>query len=149
LNTIAGSQELQAYLNEAKSFPRVDTVMTEGGSYDIVRESAAVADEEGSLGGPTYIQVGLDEAFDYTRGEGDMNQWILYNYDPSSVEYYAYREPMVQKMHPSSGLTKGGTFVEVIGTWFRYMPEYGVVPHCRFGDKIVRAHFDSSVRIVC
>ena len=56
---------------------------------------------------------------------------------------------MVQKMHPTSGLTKGGTFVEVIGTWFRYMPEYGVVPHCRFGDKIVRAHFDSSVRLVC
>ena len=52
-------------------------------------------------------------------------------------------------MHPSSGLTKGGTFVEIIGTWFRYMPEYGVVPHCKFGDKIVRAHFDSSVRIVC
>mmetsp|Transcript_9900 Transcript_9900/g.16639 ORF Transcript_9900/g.16639 Transcript_9900/m.16639 type:complete len:184 (-) Transcript_9900:1392-1943(-) len=29
------------------------------------------------------------------------------------------------------------------------MPEYGVVPHCRFGDKIVRAYFDSSVRLVC
>ena len=39
--------------------------------------------------------------------------------------------------------------MEVIGTWFKYMPEYGIVPHCRFGDKIVRAHFDSSVRLVC
>ena len=29
------------------------------------------------------------------------------------------------------------------------MPEYGVVPHCKFGDKIVRATFDSTVRIVC
>lgn len=29
------------------------------------------------------------------------------------------------------------------------MPEYGVVPHCRFGKKIVRAQFDSTVRIVC
>lgn len=29
------------------------------------------------------------------------------------------------------------------------MPEYGVVPHCKFGDKIVRAQFDSTVRIVC
>lgn len=29
------------------------------------------------------------------------------------------------------------------------MPEYGVVPHCKFGDKIVRAKFDSTVRIVC
>ena len=52
-------------------------------------------------------------------------------------------------MHPSAGLTKGGTFIEVIGRWFRYMPEYGIVPHCRFGDKIARAHFDSSVRLVC
>jgi len=74
---------------------------------------------------------------------------VLYNYEPSSVEFYSYRAPEVQKMHPSSGLTKGGTFVEVIGTWFRYMPEYGIVPHCRFGDKIVRAHFDSTVRLVC
>jgi hypothetical protein len=29
------------------------------------------------------------------------------------------------------------------------MPEYGVVPHCKFGDKVVRAQFDSTVRIVC
>lgn len=35
------------------------------------------------------------------------------------------------------------------GAWFNYMPEYGVVPHCKFGDKIVRAQFDSTVRITC
>ena len=29
------------------------------------------------------------------------------------------------------------------------MPEYGIVPHCKFGDKIVRAKFDSNVRLVC
>ena len=29
------------------------------------------------------------------------------------------------------------------------MPEYGVVPHCKFGNKIVRAAFDSTVRIEC
>lgn len=32
---------------------------------------------------------------------------------------------------------------------FRFQPEYGIVPHCRFGDQIVRAYFDSTVRIVC
>jgi hypothetical protein len=48
-----------------------------------------------------------------------------------------------------AGLTKGGTFVSIIGYDFKYMPEYGIVPHCRFGDKIVRAHYDSSVRLVC
>jgi hypothetical protein len=52
-------------------------------------------------------------------------------------------------MHPIAGLTKGGTFVSVVGLWFKYMPEYGIVPHCKFGDKIVRAHFDSTVRLVC
>jgi hypothetical protein len=52
-------------------------------------------------------------------------------------------------MHPHSGLTRGGTQVEVVGLDFKYQPEYGIVPHCKFGDKIVRATFDSTVRIVC
>ena len=46
-------------------------------------------------------------------------------------------------------LSKGGSSVEVIGWDFRYMPEYGLVPHCKFGDKIVRARFDSNVRLQC
>jgi hypothetical protein len=52
-------------------------------------------------------------------------------------------------MQPHSGLIIGGTPVSVTGAWFKYMPEYGVVPHCKFGNKIVRASFDSTVRIVC
>jgi len=52
-------------------------------------------------------------------------------------------------MHPTHGLTIGGTQVQVSGFDFRYFPEYGVVPHCKFGDQIVRGYFDSSVRIVC
>lgn len=39
--------------------------------------------------------------------------------------------------------------ISVVGAWFKYMPEYGVVPHCKFGDKISRAVFDSTVRITC
>jgi len=46
-------------------------------------------------------------------------------------------------------LIVGGTPVAVTGAWFKYMPEYGVVPHCKFGNRIVRATFDSTVRIVC
>jgi len=61
----------------------------------VTSQKYMIADEEGTLGGPSYIQVGLDEAFDYTQSGGDMNQWVLYNYEPSSVEYYAYKEPMV------------------------------------------------------
>jgi IPT/TIG domain len=30
-----------------------------------------------------------------------------------------------------------------------YRPEYGVVPHCKIGDKVTRAAFWSTVRIVC
>lgn len=52
-------------------------------------------------------------------------------------------------MQPHSGLISGGTKVTVSGAWFKYMPEYGVVPHCKFGNKIVRAQFESTVRIVC
>lgn len=51
--------------------------------------------------------------------------------------------------HPDYGVSVGGTQVEVQGYHFRYKPEYGVVPHCKFGDKVVRAVFDSTVRIVC
>lgn len=55
----------------------------------------------------------------------------------------------MMSMHPHQGPTDGGTKVEVVGLDFRYMPEYGVVPHCKFGNKIVRAYFDSTVRIYC
>jgi len=149
---VPGSQELRAYQSEAASFVRVDSSMTEGGSfYDDVTKPSLLTSDAASLGGPAYLEVGLDEVIQHSAGsDGSLAApWVLYNYEPSSVEFYSYKEPSVQKMHPTSGLTKGGTFVEIIGTWFRYMPEYGIVPHCRFGDKIVRAHYDSSVRLVC
>jgi hypothetical protein len=52
-------------------------------------------------------------------------------------------------MQPHSGVIGGGTPINIVGAWFKYMPEYGVVPHCKIGGKIVRAQFDSTVRIVC
>lgn len=150
---VPGSQELRAYQGEAASFSRVDSQMTEGAAYDVISKAPLLSSESTSLGGPAYVEVGVDEVLDYTvknpGGNDTSHEWVLYNYEPSSVEYYSYKAPVVQKMNPSSGLTKGGTFVEVIGTWFSYMPEYGIVPHCRFGDKVVRAHFDSTVRLVC
>jgi hypothetical protein len=42
-------------------------------------------------------------------------------------------------------LSKAGSSVEVVGWDLRFMPEYGLVPHCKFGDKIVRSRFDSNV----
>lgn len=38
--------------------------------------------------------------------------------------------------------------VEVVKA-IKYMPEYGIVPHCKIGPKVVRAKFFSTVRIVC
>jgi hypothetical protein len=65
------------------------------------------------------------------------------------VEFYYYKSPVVKKVEPSFGLTRGGTHIEVSGAWFAYRPEYGVVPHCMIGDKVVRAQFISTVRLVC
>jgi hypothetical protein len=53
------------------------------------------------------------------------------------------------KVEPGSGLTDGGTQIEVSGLWFDFKPQYGMIPQCRIGDKIVRATFHSTVRIVC
>jgi hypothetical protein len=81
--------------------------------------------------------------------EDVIKNWTYYEYDPSSVEYYYYKDSILKDMQPHSGIIAGGTPVSVVGAWFKYMPEYGVVPHCKFGEKIVRAMFDSTVRIVC
>lgn len=75
--------------------------------------------------------------------------WTYYEYAPTNLQFYQYKQPQMFRMHPHSGLTRGGTLVEVIGLDFRYMPEFGVVPHCKFGDKVVKAEYDSTVRIVC
>ena len=73
--------------------------------------------------------------------EDVVKEFTYYEYEPSSVEYYYYKDCVVKDMQPHSGLIVGGTPVAVTGAWFKYMPEYGVVPHCKFGDKIVRGQF--------
>lgn len=39
--------------------------------------------------------------------------------------------------------------MEVSGLWFDYKIEYGLVPHCKIGEKIIRGSFSSTVRIIC
>ena len=65
------------------------------------------------------------------------------------VEFYYYKNPQVKKIAPTSGLTSGGTKIEIAGAWFDLKPEYAYIPHCKIGDKVVRATFYSTVRIVC
>lgn len=156
LTMVPGSEELRAYKDEAAGFSRVDTTMNEGISYDITTKISKLTDNEAQLEGPGYVEVGIDEVLakkpefkaDNAFEKNDTGI-VTYNYNPSAVEFYTYRQPNVMRIHPTQGLTKGGTDIEIIGTWFKYMPEYGIVPHCRFGDMVVRAHFDSTVRLVC
>ena len=53
------------------------------------------------------------------------------------------------KVQPNQGLTTGGTPIEISGAWFDEKLDYGVIPFCSIGDKIVRAQYFSTVRIVC
>jgi hypothetical protein len=109
LNTVPGAKELSAYKGEADTFARVDTTLTEGGVYENTTQPSAPNEDVGSNGGPEYIEVGLDEALKYTYGgaspgrrlEDDaaggatLQDWTLYNYNPSSVEFYGYVQPHV------------------------------------------------------
>lgn len=96
----------------------------------------------------SYDENNTAEGFVYNHSMKYYNR-TFYNYVPSYVEYYYYEQPTVKKVVPKSGLTRGGTKLEVSGGWFKYMPEYGILPHCKIGNKIVRAEFFSTVRIVC
>ena len=65
------------------------------------------------------------------------------------VEYYYYKSPIVAKIEPRAGLATGGTPIEISGAWFDNKVEYGLIPHCKIGEKVVRASFHSTVRIIC
>mmetsp|Transcript_47132 Transcript_47132/g.62390 ORF Transcript_47132/g.62390 Transcript_47132/m.62390 type:complete len:208 (-) Transcript_47132:1534-2157(-) len=106
-------------------------------------------------GGPWYVEVGRDVRIPTMNTLGNkgnftvVSEHVFYDYDPSAVEFYQYPQPTMLMKHPNYGVDVGGTAVEVIGFSFLYKAEYGIVPHCKFGDKIVRAEFDSTVRLVC
>ena len=69
--------------------------------------------------------------------------------DSDNLEFYFYREPYVKKIEPSSGLTSGGTKLEVTGAWFDEKPEYGVFPFCKIGSHVIRGQFIQTNRIIC
>jgi hypothetical protein len=56
---------------------------------------------------------------------------------------------VVVKVEPTSGLISGGTPLQISGAWFDYKIEYGVIPYCKIGDKLIRGTFQSTVRIIC
>lgn len=171
MNTIEGSDNLRAYIYEASRFARVDTAMfTETEYRSVYRYSDRLIDPQGSKitpvgsdvpyktaynGGPWYVEVGRDISIPTMNTLGDrgnqtlVSSHIFYDYDPSAVEFYQYPQPTMLYKYPNYGIDIGGTIVEIVGHNFLYKAEYGIVPHCKFGDKIVRAQYDSTVRLVC
>jgi hypothetical protein len=106
LNSVEGSKALLAFKSEADSFPRVETALTDGGLYDNVTEASVPNDDVGTDGGPGYVEVGLDEVLEYTgdttgsgrrltEGGNTLQEWTLYNYNPSSVEFFSYVSPTI------------------------------------------------------
>ena len=170
-HTIDGSEALTAYIWEASRFAKVDTTMYTTTEYrSVYRNSNKLIDTDGTKitpygsqtpyhtavnGGPWYIEVGRDVKIPTMNTLGSkVNQTVVtdhvfYDYDPSSVEFYQYPEHTFVYKHPNFGVDTGGTIVEIVGYSFLYKAEYGIVPHCRFGDKIVRATFWSTVRLTC
>lgn len=116
INSNPGVVSLKAYENEAAAWPRVDTPLQEGGFYEKVSTWNMLND--GVVEGVAYLEVGFDETLQRKLGD----PWVLYTYDPSSVEFYSYKQPNILRIFPTAGLTKGGTFVEIMGTSFTYMP---------------------------
>jgi len=163
-NIIEGSEEIKAYIYEASDFKRVDSVMVEETSYhSIFVNTPELNMWNKTQGGPYYVEVGKDIEIEVTSAmkgivlnsedrnasetlsnstqvvKKEKNLWTFYEYDPSNVEFYFYKDSITKEVHPHSALTTGGTPISIIGAWFKFMPEYGVVPHCKFGNKIVRA----------
>eukprot|EP00824_Muranothrix_gubernata_P008912 TRINITY_DN2148_c0_g1_i1.p1 TRINITY_DN2148_c0_g1~~TRINITY_DN2148_c0_g1_i1.p1 ORF type:complete len:1639 (+),score=352.12 TRINITY_DN2148_c0_g1_i1:139-5055(+) len=96
-------------------------------------------------GGPVYIQLGRTTELQVF----ETKEFKIWNYGPSFMEYYYYKQPVMKALKPRGGPVNGGTNVIIKGAYFRYRPEYGVIPYAKFGEKITRCTFESTVRIIC
>lgn len=101
---------------------------------------------EKEVGGPAYISLTKQNYFNYYN---NTEQSKPFEFLHSDFEYYYYRQPYLQAINPHGSIVTGGTEVVVYGAWFQNLPQYGVKPYCKFGDKIVEGKFISTVRIKC
>jgi hypothetical protein len=73
--------------------------MVEGVVYDDILTTSRFTSDSSSLGGPAYLEAGIDEVLNHTITTADgisvVQPWLIYNYEPSSVEFYSYKEPTV------------------------------------------------------
>lgn len=99
-----------------------------------------------TLGGLDYISVSELTTIpmdDFTT------EFEMSNYIHTPIEYFYYKQPSIQSLHPHGSIVTGGTKVLVVGNWFHNNPEYQSKPYCKFGEKIVEGTFLSTVRITC
>ena len=78
-----------------------------------------------------------------------MTKFDYHAYSRSFFEYFYYIQPAVRYVWPTGGTVKGGSVLTIEGSWFKYRPEYGLVPYCKFGNKKARGTWESTVRILC
>ena len=123
----------------------------EKGKYEVAHSlSPRLPNWDRTHGGQVYLELGRTaELQTIIPGANDTRPFTIYNYGPSFMEYYYYKQPKVKDMRPHAGATTGGTMVIIRGCWFKYMPEYGVIPYAKFGNRITRCQFESTVRIIC
>ena len=93
--------------------------------HDTVR---VVTEEQEKAGGTANTNGGrlLSAAGDDARAAGKRSGSVdrptkkahRYFFTDDPVEKYYYHQPIVKKVYPTSGLTTGGTPIEVSGAWF-------------------------------
>lgn len=97
-------------------------------------------------GGVDYLAI---TKLNYFPSESYENKFSPSLYLHTKHEFYYYRQPYIQSFLPRGTVINGGAVVTVVGAWFEYLPEYGVKPYCKFGDKIVEGTYLNTVRITC
>lgn len=137
-------------IGDLRTFESRDIWVKDGTILDTTVVKAPTHPPKGNkFGGPVYVSVGQIDNVEYKNSDGKTTPASLYHFSNDLVDFTYYKNPVVVKIEPASGLSSGGTPIEVSGMWFDNKPAYGIIPQCKIGDKIVRAHFHSTVRIVC
>jgi len=99
--------------------------MIESNTYhSITMKTPMVYNWTRTQGGPYYVEIGRNISVQYisehnvsisvgnhteNKTEKVEKSHIFFNYDPSHVEYYYYKDCVVKQLQPHSGLLSGGT----------------------------------------
>jgi len=146
MNEAGYSEDLQMLRSAESVMPVKQKPMDPTSIYNtVVMQSPRLSNWMKTHGGPIYLSVGANEETDnYFSKESDK-----YSYTTSFVEFYYYKQPVIKNIYPHGGPITGGTEIVVEGAWFKFIPEYGVMPYCKIGDSVTKGVFESTVRIIC